>query len=103
MDELKPGIQVDIEREKLKRAVKEALDEKAVKDLGAQNLEIISQLKDGFAGVHARQDIANGRTGKLEERVVLIETKDYYNKVVWYLLTVAMMAAVAFGSYILYN
>ena len=46
-----------------------------------RNLELTRQISklegiviEGFKGVHSRQDIANGRTAKLEGRVAFLET-----------------------------
>ncbi len=70
MDELKtPPMQVDIDRDKIKRAVKEALDDKAIEDLGKQMTALSTQMTEGFAQVHTRQDIANGKLMKHEGRL----------------------------------
>lgn len=43
-------------------------------DLGQQIAELRGIVVKGFEGVHARQDITNGRIGKLETRVDTLET-----------------------------
>lgn len=42
-------------------------------DLGQQIAELRGIVIKGFEGVHNRQDIANGRTGKLELRMAEVE------------------------------
>lgn len=42
-------------------------------NLGQQIAELRGIVIEGFKGVHHRQDIANGRTGKLEVRVGKLE------------------------------
>ncbi len=75
-DELKsPPIQVDIDRDKIKRAVKEALDDKAIEDLGKQLTALSNQMTEGFTKVHTRQDIANGKLMKHESRLDTDEEK----------------------------
>ena len=34
--------------------------------------DIKTRLDDGFKGIHTRQDIANGRTSKLENKVTIM-------------------------------
>lgn len=76
MDELKtPPVQVDIDREKIKRAVKEALDDKAIEDLGKQMTDLSRQVAEGFAKSHQRHDIANGKLMKHESRLDADEEK----------------------------
>ena len=76
MDEIKtPPIVVDIDRDKIRRAVKEALDDKAIEDLGKQLTNLSSQMTEGFAQIHTRQDIANGKLMKHESRLDADEEK----------------------------
>lgn len=63
------------EKEKIKRAVKEALDDKAIEDLGKQLTALSTQMAEGFTAVHTRQDIANGRTRKLEDWKLKVNTQ----------------------------
>lgn len=65
-DELHSVPQVDIDRDKIKRAVKEALDDKAIEDLGHQLTALSTQMSEGFTEVRTRQDVANGKLMKHE-------------------------------------
>jgi hypothetical protein len=65
-DELHTIPQVDVDRDKIKRAVKEALDDKAIEDLGKQLTALSTQMTNSFARVETRQDIANGKLMKNE-------------------------------------
>lgn len=65
-DELHTPLQVDVDRDKIKRAVKEALDDKAIEDLGRQLTALSNQMTQGFSRVETRQDIANGKVMKNE-------------------------------------
>lgn len=42
-------------------------------ELGQQIAELRGIVIEGFKGVHARQDITNGRVGKLESRMTDVE------------------------------
>lgn len=59
----------ELDRERLKRAVKEALDDKKMDDIAHQLTALSTQMTEGFTAVHTRQEIANGRTGKIEVRL----------------------------------
>ncbi len=59
----------ETDRERLKRAVKEALDDKAIEDLGKQLTALSSQMTEGFSRVETRQDIANGKLMKHEVKI----------------------------------
>jgi len=59
----------EIDRERLKRAVKEALDDKAIQDLGKQMTDLSTQMTEGFAKVHTRQDTANGKLLRHEHQL----------------------------------
>ena len=72
-DELISTTQVDIDQDKIKRAVKEALDDKAIEDLGKQLTALSTQMTEGFTKVHTRQDIANGKLMKHESRLDIDE------------------------------
>jgi hypothetical protein len=65
-DELHTPLQVDVDRDKIKRAVKEALDDKAIEDLGKQLTALSNQMTASFARVETRQDTANGKLMKNE-------------------------------------
>lgn len=100
---LTPPVQVDIDREKIKRAVKEALDDKAIEDLGHQLTALSSQMTEGFSKITTRQDIANGKLLKNELEIKsLKEGEDAINrrttfwqrnqdKIVWGVVGVGLM------------
>src|SRR5687767_7596271 len=50
--------------EEIKRAVKEALDDKWKEDTTKQMTSLATQMTEGFAQVHTRQDTANGKLAK---------------------------------------
>jgi hypothetical protein len=62
---------------------------------------LVKQVADGFGGVHARQDTANGRTGKIEADILLMKQETRYNKVIWYLFTTAVSACGILLTFIL--
>jgi len=68
-DELHSIPQVDVDREKIKRAVKEALDDKAIEDLAHQMTALSSQMTEGFSRIETRQDIANGKLMKHDVQI----------------------------------
>lgn len=70
-DELHTPVQVDIDRDKIKRAVKEALDDKRMDDLAQQLTNLSTQMATGFSAVHTRQDQANGKLMKHETDLLL--------------------------------
>jgi hypothetical protein len=72
-DELHSPVQVDIDRDKIKRAVKEALDDKAIEDLGKQMTGLSNQMTQGFSRIETRQDVANGKLMKHEAKIENLE------------------------------
>lgn len=63
------------------------------------NLE--GEVREGFKGVHARQDVANGRTAKNESRIMSLElsraegtgaskTTNIYRTIIWSLVASAI-------------
>ena len=70
---INPPVQVDIDRDKIKRAVKEALDDKAIADLSKQVTDLSTQVAEGFAKSHQRHDIANGRLMKHETEIINLQ------------------------------
>src|SRR5687768_16542538 len=72
-DELVSTTQVDMDRDKIKRAVKEALDDKAIEDLAKQLTALSSQMTEGFSRIETRQDIANGKLMKHEVKIETLE------------------------------
>ncbi len=102
-DELHSAPQVDIDRDEIKRAVKEALDDKAIEDLGKQMVALSSQMTEGFSKITTRQDIANGKLLKneleiksLKEGEVAINRRTTFwqrnqDKIVWAVIGVGFM------------
>lgn len=83
--------------------VREALQRRDIEDLR-------QEIKEGFAGVHKRQDVTNGRIGTAESRIVELEKVNIerrverkYEKLIWYLFTVAIGTIVGLASYIIYH
>ena len=72
-DEMHQVTQVDIDRDKIKRAVKEALDDKAIEDLGKQLTALSTQMTEGFSKITTRQDIANGKLMKHDVKITALE------------------------------
>lgn len=75
----------------VKRAVKEALDDKRIEDIGAQLTALSTQMTAGFTAVATRQDIANGRTSKNEKEIEIMKVKSsnsvLYTNILWFLIT----------------
>lgn len=102
-DELHNIPQVDVDRDKIKRAVKEALDDKAIEDLGKQITALSTQMSQGFSRVETRQDIANGKLMKHEVKIEniikqeqeLLGRKSFWernqDKIVWGVIGVGLM------------
>jgi len=55
--------------DEIKKAVKEALDDKAIQDLGSQLTALSTQMTEGFSKITTRQDIANGKLMKHEVKI----------------------------------
>lgn len=83
--------------------VKNALTSQAITDVQKDIATLSTVVKDGFAGVHTRQDTTNGRISTNEKDLLLLKEKFKYNRIVWYLFTVTVGALVALASYILYH
>ncbi len=63
-DQLHSIPQVDVDQNKIRLAVKEALDDKAMEDLKNQLTNLSTQVAEGFAKSHQRHDIANGKLAR---------------------------------------
>jgi uncharacterized protein HemX len=66
----------EIDRERLKRAVKEALDDKAIEDLSKQMTALSAQMTESFARVETRQDTANGKLMKHENQIATLQKSE---------------------------
>jgi hypothetical protein len=86
------------------------LDQKLV-TLASHVEELARSVKDGFLGVHNRQDVANGRTSTNEKELALLkafiekefatrDAKSKYNRVIWYTLTTTISVIIALTSFI---
>ena len=101
-DELHTVPQVDIDRDKIKRAVKEALDDKRMDDLSHQVLSCLHKWPRLFL-THTRQDTANGKLMRHETRLDLLESQQArlgnqtsfwqrnQDKLVWGVIVVGLM------------
>lgn len=87
-------------------------DNKEVKDaLQAKDIEILNKsiadlnviIKDGFAGVHSRQDQTNGKVLKAGDDINSLRSKFEYNRIIWYMLTVSISLIIALSSFILFK
>lgn len=83
--------------------VREALQ---MRDIETLRLEI----REGFNGVHMRQDVTNGKVLKAAADIVELEKVNIrrsverkYEKLIWYLFTVAIGTIVGLASYIIYK
>ena len=100
---MEPEIIQSATSEDVKRAVKEALDDKKMTDIAQQLANLSTQMADGFAKVHQRQDITNGKVVKHEEgflkvesRFTEVKSKDRYDKLIWALVTTLIGVVVYF-------
>lgn len=96
LDSSKIPIAIDFDRDKVKRAVKEALDDRTLQDMGKDVANLSTQITDGFKGIHERQDTTNGRIGTVEKRVDKLEGRGVYEKLIWFLLTTLVGIVVFF-------
>lgn len=83
------------ESEDIKKAVKEALQERTLDDLGNKMTALSKDMAAGFAAVHTRQDSANGKLNKHEADITAMKststgTSAYTSLVLnlgWFLIT----------------
>jgi hypothetical protein len=85
-----------MEEEKVKRAVKEALDDKRMEDLSTQMTNLSTQMTAGFSAVHTRQDTTNGKVLKNTADIEKIRSKESYEKLTWLLITTLVGVTVYF-------
>lgn len=94
--------------------VKDALTLRDMAGLKSSIDGLTTAMEKGFAGMHQRQDMTNGKVLKAGNDIVnetnerkladeKLNSRFEYNRIIWYLFTVAMMTIVALGSYILYH
>lgn len=86
--------------EDVKRAVKEALADKAIADLSGQMTRMSNEMAAGFASVHTRQDTANGKLMKHEIELEKMKSEDTnnsrYQNIMWFAITVLTGVATYF-------
>lgn len=73
--------------EAIKRAVKEALDDKRMDDIATQLTGLATQMTAGFSAVHTRQDQANGKLAKHDAEIASIKGTGVYTNILWFLVT----------------
>lgn len=71
----------------IKKAVKEALDDKRMDDISTQLTGLATQMTQGFAEVHIRQDAANGKLLKHDAEIISIKGTNVYTNILWFLVT----------------
>lgn len=75
----------------VKRAVKEALDDKRMEDLSTQLTSLATQMTAGFTAMTTRQDHTNGKVLKNDARITILETKQqesgFSDKWTWLVIT----------------
>ena len=82
------------------QTVKEALQAKDIELVQKGITDLTATVKEGFAGIHTRQDTTNGRISTNEKELLLLKEKFKYNRIVWYLFTVAVGAIVALITFL---
>lgn len=95
-------------------SIKEALTNRDITDIRSDISSLAATVKEGFHGVHERQDTTNGKVLKagadiienktaMEKQIEALKAEFKYNKIIWYFFTTAIGVIVALGSYILYK
>lgn len=89
--------------DEIKRAVKEALADKAIDDLSKQLTALSTQMTQGFSRVETRQDVANGKLMKHETKLEALQkaeqassaTKTFWernqDRIIWAAMAVGLM------------
>jgi hypothetical protein len=75
--------------------VKDALQAKDISLLQDAIKDLKALTQAGFDGIHERQNVTNGRISTNEKDLLLLKEKFKYNRIVWYLFTVAVGLIVA--------
>jgi hypothetical protein len=94
------------------QSVKDALTGRDITDLNKSITDLATAMKEGFAGMHLRQDTTNGKVLKAGSDIIelksdtdkkfdAIKFKFQYNKIIWYLFTVAATVIVGLVMYII--
>lgn len=91
------------DNEEIKRAVKEALDDKRMVDIAQQLTDLSTQMTKGFAEVHTRQDTTNGKvlknTADIEKINDRQDSRSMYNNITWLLITTLVGVVVYFVTH----
>lgn len=81
----------------------EALQKRDIEDLRRE-------IAVGFQGIHQRQDTTNGKVLKAQADITELEkinikrdAQRHYEKLIWYLFTVALGVIVGLASFIIYH
>src|ERR1039457_6030120 len=93
-DEAQPKILIDrrlTSPDEIKRAVKDALDDRKMEELGEQLRNLATQMELGFNGVHTKQDQTNGKVLVNIAEIAKIKSKANYDRLIWYLLTASVV------------
>jgi hypothetical protein len=96
------------------QSVKEALTGRDILDLKASIDTLGQTMAEGFKGVHERQDTTNGKVLKARDDIINNKTESdkqiselksefKYNRIIWYLFTIAVSVIIALASYILFK
>jgi hypothetical protein len=94
------------------QSVKDALTGRDILDLKTSIDTLGQTMAEGFKGVHERQDTTNGKVLKARDDIIENKTQTdkeiselksefKYNRIIWYLFTVAVSVIIALGSYII--
>lgn len=89
----------------VKRAVKEALDDKRLDDLAQKMTDLATQMAAGFSAVHTRQDTANGKLMAHQARFEKMDGEATgrrgYDAVLWLAFTTLFGAVVGLATWII--
>src|SRR3990167_7249153 len=86
----------NLRNKEIQNAVKSALDDKRLDDLGVQITGLSDVIIKGFAEIHTRQDTTNGKVLKSERDIAEIKGKSMYDKMVWAVVTALIGVVVYF-------
>lgn len=75
---------------------------------------LTESVKEGFKGVHDRQDLTNGKVlqagsdiitnrNETDQKIQTLRSDFKYNRIIWYMLTTSVSAIIALVSYILFK
>jgi hypothetical protein len=73
--------------DEITKAVKDALNDKRLEDLGVMMTNLSTQMTAGFTAVHTRQDTTNGKVLNNTSEIDKIKSRSLYEKVLWMMIT----------------